>query len=462
MEENKWELPEGWVETPLESLFEFVLGGDWGKPESEADGEEILLARVIRGTEFKFWEDEKGRSAVTRAIKRNSLEKRSLQKGDLVIEISGGGPTQPVGRTILIDDDAIRNSDLPLVCSNFFRLIRLDRNVYPPFIQFALQQQYLSNGFSDFQSNTTNLRNLQFKDFQKGVSIPLPPLAEQRRIVARLDALLGEVRAARERLSALPGLIQALRQAVLSRAVSGELTKGWRERNPEVESAEEFLNKLVEEKGIERDFRAHPIPSWVVTQLKTVAGFTSGYAFRTKDFSEEGYQLIRMGNLYEDKLDLSRNPVFLPSDFDPKIVQKYSVSENDILITLTGTKYKKDYGYAVFIDTLDKPLLVNQRILNVKPDITPKFIHLLCRSEVFRDQFFEFETGGVNQGNVSSKAVEQIQIPIPPLAEQQEIVRRVEAAFETIDALEESYAAAWAQVEALPGVILGKAFRGEL
>ena len=93
------ELPQGWATVKLNDVVNFALGGDWGKdPDDSTDG--LAKVRVVRGTEFKAWRDEKGASAAARRIKVSSLEKRRLKKGDLVLEVSGGGPNQPVGRTV--------------------------------------------------------------------------------------------------------------------------------------------------------------------------------------------------------------------------------------------------------------------------------------------------------------------------------------------------------------------------
>jgi hypothetical protein len=95
------ELPQGWTIAKLDDIVSFALGGDWGKdPDELADG--MTRVRVVRGTEFKTWRKDKGASAAERCIKVSSLEKRRLEKDDLVLEVSGGGPHQPVGRTVLI------------------------------------------------------------------------------------------------------------------------------------------------------------------------------------------------------------------------------------------------------------------------------------------------------------------------------------------------------------------------
>ena len=117
------------------------------------------------------------------------LEKRALTEGDILIEISGGGPDQPVGRTVYIDEQALNvNSDYKKVCTNFLRLVRLYDNLDKKFIKNYLDSFYLSGEVLKYQGGSNNLRNLKFKEFET-IKIPLPPLAEQHRIVAKLDEL---------------------------------------------------------------------------------------------------------------------------------------------------------------------------------------------------------------------------------------------------------------------------------
>jgi Type I restriction modification DNA specificity domain. len=101
--------------------------------------------------------------------------------------------------------------------------------------------------------------------------------------------------------------------------------------------------------------------SWEEKTIKEVAKLRTGYAFNSREFSNDGYQVIRMGNLYNGMLDLQRNPVFMspPPVLDFSIILKYLIRNGDILLTLTGTKYKRDY-YAVLISE-NKNLLLKFR-----------------------------------------------------------------------------------------------------
>ena len=245
---------------------------------------------------------------------------------------------------------------------------------------------------------------------------------------------------AQEKAQAVLDSFETRKAAILHKAFTGELTANWRKEN-----------------GVDDD-------SWVETKIGECSIPRAGYAFDSKKFVTAGFQIIRMGNLYAGELNLSRNPVFYSdNDLDDSIKKRALIADGDILITLTGTKYKRDYGYAVRID---KPngLLVNQRILCLTPKnvIKTNFLLFYLHSNMFRDVFFSNETGGVNQGNVSSKFVESISFKLPSLAEQQEIVRILDTVLEKETRAKEAAGAVLDQIALLKKSILARAFRGEV
>ena len=264
----------------------------------------------------------------------------------------------------------------------------------------------------------------------KQLDVPVPSLNEQKQIAEKLDKLFDQIGTIKEASNKIPELLKNFRQQVLTYAVTGKLT--------------------------DSDYE-----SWGLKTLDEIAIPKAGYAFKATDFIDNGIQVIRMGNLYDNKLSLDRNPVFVPENYDTDIIERSRVKRNDILLTLTGTKYKRDYGYAIKIDT-DEVLLLNQRILSLTPLIDPDYLLLVLRSDEFRNQFFEFETGGVNQGNVGVKNVMTIKLHIPSPRIQEEIVRRTKILFNILDNVERRYNILCEKLDKLPQALLGKAFNGEL
>ena len=136
-------------------------------------------------------------------------------------------------------------------------------------------------------------------------------------------------------------------------------------------------------------------------KLGNICSITGGYAFDSRKMKSKGeYQIIKMGNLYNGVLDLTRNPSFI--DNPTKKELEYLIHKNDMLITLTGTVNKKDYGYTVQLNNPNN-LLLNQRCALIKPlNINEKYLFYLLNSNNFFKQFYASSTGGTgNQTNVS-------------------------------------------------------------
>jgi len=269
------------------------------------------------------------------------------------------------------------------------------------------------------------------KAFVETFPIALPPAEEQKEIVDRLDKLLAQVEATQARLARIPDIIKQFRQSVLAAAVSGKLTEEW--------LATEY--SLVE-----------------------IAEFQNGFAFKSEWFEKSGpYQVIKLGNIRDGHLALDNSPAYV-STAVAKEFSKFSPSTGDTLLSMTGTRFKKDYGFGCLVSK-EINLLINQRVGRFIPNrkfVLPTYFNIFIRSDEFRSQFFEGETGGVNQGNVGSKHIMSIRISLPSIETQTEIVRRVEQLFVYADTLEQQAKAAKERVDKLTQAILAKAFRGEL
>lgn len=172
---------------------------------------------------------------------------------------------------------------------------------------------------------------------------------------------------------------------------------------------------------------------WGIVPLGNIATFQGGYAFSSKNFREGGrYQVVKMSNLYAGELDLKRSNSFLDEISENEKV--FFLNKDDILISLTGTVGKTDFGYTCRIND-ERNLLLNQRVsrIVVNEKSVPALIEVETKLNRFRKQFFDRAKGGTgNQTNVSTIDLATILIPLPPTIEEQ---RSLSQALSDLDAL---------------------------
>ena len=455
-------LREGWTEATLAELVVHALGGEWGAAPEEAARRGWTRVSVLRGTEFRDWNRARGATAAERAIKPSSLARRQLRAGDIVVEISGGGPDQPVGRTLRVDDEALRAARNPLVCSNFCRQIRVHPDVDPAYVELGLRYQYGLGAFNDFQSQTTNLRNLDFQAFLAGVVLPLPPLAEQRRIVARAEELLARVELVRRRLDALPSVLRRFRQAVLGAAFSGRLTERWRERRPGLRPvATARDSEWHSEFQVPAPLEAPETPEgWRLVALQDlVSRVQYGTSEKADGDAKTGVPVLRMANIQDGRVDLSSLKYMNRRDLD---VDTFRLAEGDVLFNrtnspgLVGKAAVFEGGpEAVFASYLVRVACDPERVLG-------RFLCAWINSPWGRQWARAVRTDCVSQSNINTSKLRRMPVPAPPLEEQREIVQRIEGLFRLAAGIESRIALARARADRLAQAALDRAFRGEL
>lgn len=162
---------------------------------------------------------------------------------------------------------------------------------------------------------------------------------------------------------------------------------------------------------------------WTLGTLKDLADTIMGYAFRSEDFVPTGIPLLRMGNLYQNTLDLNRNPVYLPDSFKVDY-KRFLVSPGDLVMSMTGTMGKRDYGFTVEIPSNTQCSLLNQRVLKIVPknNASSGYILNLLRSELILSVLYSFP-GGTKQANLSAKQLQELPVLIPPELEQKKIAQ---------------------------------------
>ncbi|MCY1851828.1 restriction endonuclease subunit S [Klebsiella pneumoniae] len=417
------ELNNHWINIPLEDLTVHVIGGDWGK-ESDfiEDGYEAVAC--IRGSEFKHWKIDFGRTAVIRKIKISSMKTRALLKGDILVEISGGGPEQPVGRTVLISDTVLKQHNLPVVCTNFIRMMRLAPCINSVFVNRYLELFYLSGEVIKYQGGSNNLRNLKFKDYSK-INIPLPSYAEQKIIADKLDDLLARVESIKTRLENIPEILKRFRQSVLS---------------------------------TEFDYEIDDFSSLKNMELKDICRSISDGDHQAPPKSNSGIPFLVISDVNKGVVDFDNVVRRVPLEYYENLKDIRKPDEKDILYTVTGS-----FGIPVVI-TDNAKFCFQRHIAIIKPNhelIFYKYLYFYLKSpEVFK--YAQRVATGTAQKTVSLSNLRKFKIRLPSIFLQKKVVRKIEALFLYADTIEKKSIEAMKNINQLTQPILAKAFRGEL
>lgn len=175
-------------------------------------------ATVIRNTNFtKDCKLDLSNVAIL-DVETKQLQSRRLIQGDLIVEKSGGGPNQPVGRVVLFNESVGTYS-----LSNFTSALRVKNSsqVLPKYLQHFLYYQYVSGVTETMQSNSTGIRNLNIHKFLD-IEVPLPSLDKQAEIVDKLDSTFAEIQSLKAQIRTKKDYAASLRQSLLSSAFTQE------------------------------------------------------------------------------------------------------------------------------------------------------------------------------------------------------------------------------------------------
>jgi type I restriction enzyme S subunit len=490
-------LAQGWTEASLRELITFVIGGDWGK-SPDIEGPEWVDVLCIRASEVRDWDGSKGKTAARRKIKASSLSTRQLMEGDIVIEISGGGPEQPVGRTLLIDRSCVEtNRETPKVCTNFFRLMRPSPELSAAYLNWYLRFFYCSREIDRYQGGSNNLRNLKFDQYIS-IRVPIPPLSEQHRIVAKIEELFSELDKAVENLTAARERLKAYRQSLLKHAFEGKLTADWRDQQPLSESGERLRQRLLiqrrrtwETAELERlrqtgkppkgdkwkhrypepaTFDQEKLPAlpseWTWAGLdelvsgnpRSMQSGPFGSNLRHSEFQSTGILVIGIDNVRDGSFSMGSENRISQETFER--LDKYEARPGDLLITVMASLGRS----CVIPRNLERAIITKHvyRISMEQALVLPEYVNLLLQSgTVSRRRMFASAQGQTRLG-LNSSILRALPIPLCSRKEQEEIVDRLNARLSQVEKFVEGLEVELVRIGALRQSILKQAFSGKL
>ncbi len=302
--------------------------------------------------------------------------------------------------------------------------------------------------FANHNMSGVQLPRISFQKMAE-LDFPLPPLAEQERIVAKLEEVLARVNTARERLAKVPAILKRFRQSVLAAACSGRLTADWRAQHPSSDD-DQFR------RASEYDWREDALPlTWTWTFLGEIADMKLGKMLDKAKNTGIPCPYLRNINVRWYEFDLADILEMKVRDEDR---EKYSVQDGDVLVCEGG-----EPGRAAVWRNGRTGLLFQKAIHRIRmPDfVVPEWVVYNIKLDAHSPRLESLFTGTTIK-HLTGKALAQYPFCLPPFAEQVELVRRVGSLLALADTVEMRVTQAARRASKLTQSTLARAFRGEL
>ncbi|GAB3542503.1 hypothetical protein GCM10027443_43450 [Pontibacter brevis] len=360
-----------WDKSRLGTLVEPPISGEWGNGEG--------TTKVIRTTNFT----NSGRLDLSNVVQRNIDTKKIQQKrllyGDMIIEKSGGSPTQPVGRVVFFDA-----TDDTYLCNNFTSVLRAKSAMNPRYLFWHLFYAHQSGQTLRFQNKTTGIINLQLKRYLEETQISTPPIEIQNHIADTLDKADALRRKDQELLLKYDNLTQSIFYDMFGDPVRNE--KEWD----------------------------------VLTIRELVREVKYGTSSPASTVGE--YPYLRMNNItYSGELDLND---LKRIDANPAEYVKYGVQRDDILFNRTNSK--ELVGKTTVVDT-DQNMIAAGYLIRVRCNnlANPHFISAFLNCKEGKGILRNMCKSIVGMANINAQELQNIRLITPPKELQDEFAQRI-------------------------------------
>ena len=415
--EQPYKVPENWCWIRLGysvNLFNGDRGSNYpSKKDYQPDGIPFINAgAIVNGelskAEFNYISEEK----------YNALRAGKIKQGDILYCLRGS-----LGKTAMVQQNfkgAISSS----LC-----ILRTNKSILKEFLYYLLLSNVISHQ-QDLAENGSAQPNLSAASVVEYM-IPLPPLLEQQRIVARIESLFAKLDEAKQKAQDALDSFELRKAAILHKAFTGELTAQWRK-----------------EHGVGME-------SWEKSKLGKYANTQYGY---TDSASQEkiGPKFLRITDIQNGAVNWNNVPYCKISDEE---FTRYAVLKNDIMIARTGATTGKSYLIVDDVRAVFAYYLI--RLTITSPNLSPKYLYTFMQSQHYWGQITEF-SAGIAQPGVNAKKLKEIDLPIPSIIEQSEIVRILDDLLGKEQQAKEAAETVLEQIDLIKKSILARAFRGEL
>lgn len=426
--ERPYKLPENWCWTKIGSISSLHRGVSYKKTDAHTERRENSCL-VMRGGNICEGSIDTEADNIYVDISLVA-ENQIVRKNDIII-VASTGSTKVIGRAGISKMDY-----LDVAFGAFLLLVRPSTKVNQRYIDYFFLSDNYRNRIKKLASgiNINNIRG----EYITETLVPLAPLAEQQRIVDRIESLFSKLDEAKEKAQAVVDSFETRKAAILHKAFTGELTAKWREEH---------------DVGME---------SWETRELaecfEIVSGIQKTPARSPKD---NPVPYLTVANVYRGRIDLSDIRYF---EVTSKEIEKLKLQDKDILI-VEGNGSGNEIGRcAIWHNEL--PLCIHQnhiiRMRRKTADILPEYALHYLNSEAGKSIMRERSKTTAGLFNLSAGKIKTIPLPMASLDEQSEIIHLIDSLLEKEQQTKEAAEAVLDQIDLMKKSILARAFRGEL
>ncbi len=382
------DIPADWDARPLRALTSEQFSGDWGDDEGEQ------AVSVLRSTNFTNEGQLDYSDVATRYFPKNKAEQFALKKKDLLIERSGGGPDQPVGRVGFIERDMPGST-----VSNFVQVLRPDpEKVDAGFLGWALFELQRTGIIERVQQQSTQMRNLNWRDYQR-LLLPWPEPGEQSRIAAALKLADDAITTAKDGLKASQEFKLSLMQTLFVMGMPGK-----------------------HQDHHETKVGSIPI-GWEVRTIRSVLSEKPDSGISPQSRPEPPGTPILNVSCVKDGVCNPAEVTYV--DASAEEVDRYRTREGDFFV-LRGNGNRDYVGTGGLlrndppVDTIYSDKLIRLRFET--DEVACRFVPYLWQSRTFLDRLQSKAESGSGLWMMSKRDICRELFPRPPIEEQREIV----------------------------------------
>ena len=390
-----------------------VRDGTHDTPKYIEHGYPLITSKDFKNGKFDFSKTK----YISSTDYQNIIKRSKVEVGDILYSMIGGN----IGSMIQIRQE------------NYFDMAIKNVALFKPYPKQSISTEYiaffLESKIREYQSIAIGgAQPFVGLDVFRNTLVPLPPLAEQKRIVAEIERCFALIDQIEQSQSDLQTVIKQTQSKILDLAIHGKLVP----QDPNDEPASELLKRINPKAEITCDNgHSEKLPQgWYSATINDVCSIIGGVSYNKADIQDTGIRILRGGNIQSGKVFYCSDDVFIPFSYQNKENQ---VQYGDIIV-VASTGSQTLIGKTGFVDRDIPKTQIGAflRIVRPKQKTLSPYIRLLFQTDAYKD-YIRNVAKGSNINNVKNAHLQNYQICLPPLAEQQRIVTKIEELFSVLD-----------------------------